>query len=113
MRRTWRQAILEDGTSKLVEVTEERNSPKKFSSHLIVGDLPDMTSPITGEVIHGRAGMRKHNKDNNVTHAQDFTEHWASERKRRDDFYTSDRLGATGRRKAIRQSIDKLYDGHY
>lgn len=44
---------------------------------LIIPDLPDVKSPIDGRTIHGRSGLRAHNKEHGVTDIRDFTETWA------------------------------------
>lgn len=113
MRRTWRQVRNKDDTFTFVEITSEKSARRVFNAPLVVGDIPDMLSPVTGEVIRGRRGLREHNRVNGVTHMQDFEQHWNAERARKDDFFTGDRLGARARREDIKKSIHKLYDGVY
>ncbi len=54
---------------------------------LVVGDIPDHVSPVTGEVIHGRASMRRHMKEHGLAHADDFKEHWKTKAKEREAFF--------------------------
>jgi hypothetical protein len=49
----------------------------------IVPDLPDFVSPIDGKVIHGRAGLRRHNKEHGVTNIADFTGEWEHKSRKR------------------------------
>jgi hypothetical protein len=65
-----------------------------------MGDLPDFVSPIDGTVVHGRAGLRRHNKAHNVTNPADFTEEWRKKRIERDKFYSGDTSYDSERRKA-------------
>ncbi len=72
-------------------------------------DLPDFVSPIDGTVVHGRAGLRKHNKLHNVTNPSDFSEEWSKKRKERDQFYSgSSTYDGERRREAIARAYDKL-----
>lgn len=52
----------------------------------IIGDLPDLVSPVTGEVMHGRAGMRAHMRQHNLCHTADFTNEWKEKAEARDRF---------------------------
>ena len=49
---------------------------ERISGVTIMPDLPDFVSPVDGKVVHGRAGLREHNKRNDVTNAADFTNEW-------------------------------------
>lgn len=61
--------------------TSDQSGPK------VLGDIPDHVSPVTGEVIHGRAGMRRHMKEHGLTNTSDFKNHWKDSEKKRRDFY--------------------------
>ena len=74
---------------------------------MIMADLPDVLSPVTGKVIHGRSGMRNHNKDNNVTFTEDFREQWAQQAKDRAAVFEG-KSDKNGRRRAIAETIDRL-----
>lgn len=57
---------------------------------LIMPDIPDFVSPIDGRVIHGRRGLREHNKEHNVTNMADFTETWKKAAEDRAKFFSGD-----------------------
>ena len=82
MRRRW---IWTPESKSLEEISSDRKSKR---SHLIMGDLPDFVSPIDGTVVHGRAGLRAHDKHHNVTNPADFKNEWAAKAKERERFYT-------------------------
>lgn len=71
-------------------------------------DLPDFVSPIDGKVVHGRRGLREHNKFHKVTNPADYTEQWAKQRQERDRFYTGDKTYDTRRKEHIIRAYDKL-----
>jgi hypothetical protein len=79
--------------AKMVEITNEQ---REFGQ-LIIGDLPDFVSPIDGEVVHGRRGLREHNKRHDVTHPSDFKETWAKAREQREKYFTEGPRGANAR----------------
>lgn len=71
-------------------------------------DLPDFVSPIDGKVVHGRAGLREHNKLHKVTNPADFKEQWAKQAQERERFYTGKAEYDQKRRKeAIIRAVDK------
>ena len=73
-----------------------------------MGDLPDFVSPVTGEVIHGRAGMRDHFKQHGLTNVADYKDEWAKKAKDRESFYTGDKRYDSERRKeALKRAFDK------
>lgn len=72
-------------------------------------DIPDFVSPIDGRVINGRAGLRQHNKDHNVTNVADYTKEWEGKAKEREKFFT----GAPGydsqrRTEHLRQAYESV-----
>lgn len=71
-------------------------------------DLPDFVSPIDGTVVHGRAGLRRHNKIHNVTNPADYSQEWSKKRVERDQFYKGDKNYDSARRKeAIKRALEK------
>jgi hypothetical protein len=51
-------------------------------------DIPDFVSPIDGRVVHGRRGLREHNKEHGVTNAADYKDQWARQAKERERAFT-------------------------
>jgi hypothetical protein len=41
-------------------------------SHTVMGDLPDFVSPIDGQLVSGRAGLREHCKKHGVVPTADL-----------------------------------------
>jgi hypothetical protein len=65
-------------------------------------------SPIDGSVITSQRKLHDHNMRNGVTQVNPEIEHiWGENRKKREDFYTGDRLGAPRRREAIIRALEK------
>ncbi len=54
---------------------------------LVVGDIPDFVSVVDGRVVHGRAGLRRHNKELGVTNPADYTETWDRFARKRADLF--------------------------
>lgn len=72
-------------------------------------DIPDFISPVDGKVVHGRAGLREHNKRNNVTNTADFKNEWAAKAREREKFFTGSVSYDQDRRKdAIIRAYEKL-----
>lgn len=73
-----------------------------------MADLPDFVSPIDGKVVHGRAGLREHNRQHNVTNPADYKEQWAKQASERDKMYTGDtRFDSKKRKEAIIRAVNK------
>lgn len=81
-----RKRFVYDPESKqMVEVPfKPRNS-----GTLIVGDLPDFVSPVDGKVVHGRAGLREHNRRHGVTNVADYKGVWEAKQKERERLFTA------------------------
>lgn len=69
----------------LVPADQYLEEPKERGI-LVVGDIPYHVSPVTGEVIRGRAGMRRHMKQHNLAHMDDFKNEWKEKEKEREKF---------------------------
>lgn len=74
---------------------------------MIIGDLPDMKSPIDGTIIHGRRGLREHMKQHNVTFAQDFEGDWEKAKRRRQEIFEG-KNDRRQRAEAIVHAIERL-----
>ena len=48
----------------------------------VLGDIEPFKSPITGEVIRGRAHLRQHMKEHGVTHSGDYSQEWYEKRRK-------------------------------
>ena len=68
-------------------IPEEEYVPDELMGGMVVGDLPDFRSPVTGEIIRGRAGMRRHMREHNLAHQDDFKQHWKDAGKERADYF--------------------------
>jgi hypothetical protein len=71
-------------------------------------DIPDFVSPIDGKVVHGRAGLRVHNKTHNVTNVADFEGEWKRKAEERQRMFSGDRgFDAKRRKEAIIRAVNK------
>lgn len=69
-----RRFVQDPETLRLVPA--DQYVPKKERGILIMPDLEPFVSPVTREVILGRAHMRRHMKEHNLAHVNDFKEEW-------------------------------------
>ncbi len=76
--------VYDEKTKELVPVYYERERV----AHDIMPDLPDFVSTVDGSVIHGRAGLREHNRRHNVTNPADFKGTWEKFQKKREALMT-------------------------
>lgn len=70
----------------LIPVEEYVDDGTPGAGQKVFGDLPDFVSPVTGETIHGRAGMRAHMKEHQLAHMDDFKQYWKDSAKERDEY---------------------------
>lgn len=103
MRRTY----VYDPTTKEMVDKSTYIDPQIERGHMVFGDLPDLLSPIDGKVIHGRAGMRQHNKMHNVTFTEDFKDQWKRQAKERTAVFEG-KNDKNQRREAIARSLERL-----
>lgn len=82
----------------------EGRSPPRVGWNGIMGDLPDFVSPIDGKVVNGRAGLREHNRQHDVTNPSDFKETWAKAAKERETIATGQN-DKRARREAIERAL--------
>jgi hypothetical protein len=80
-----------------------------YSSGLIImPDIPDFVSPVDGRVVHGRKGLRDHNKELNVTNADDYKEEWKAKAAERARFYSGDKsYDRKDRVEALKHAFEK------
>lgn len=78
---------------------------------MIMPDLPDILSSVDGKVIHGRAGMRVHNKMHNVTFTEDFKDTWASAARERERFFEG-KTDKKARGLAVAESYERVRAGY-
>lgn len=88
---------------RVEEITRERGI-------LTVGDLPDFVSPVDGTIVHGRAGLREHDKRNGTTNIADYTETWKKNLEKRAAF-AEGRLSDPRRIETIVRAFNDLDEG--
>lgn len=83
----------------------------------IVGAQKEFKSPITGEVITSRVGLREHNKRNNVVHESEFGAEggkaWfeKAEKKREQHYLGTDPEQRADRKKDLLVAMEKHLKG--
>ncbi|HEX4920498.1 MAG TPA: hypothetical protein VFV92_07135 [Candidatus Bathyarchaeia archaeon] len=92
-------------TGKMDEIAHQPRS----SGLLVMQDLPDFVSPVDGKVVHGRRGLREHDKRNGTTNIADFQETWKKNAAERAKFYTG--RDDPKRIEQIRRAYDDLKEG--
>jgi hypothetical protein len=78
--------------------------------HDIMPDLPDFVSTVDGRVIHGRRGLREHNKELGVTNPADYKDTWANFQKKREALFQG-RDSDPRRTQAIARAFTDLQEG--
>jgi hypothetical protein len=82
----------------------------RSSGVLVMQDLQDFVSPIDGKVVHGRRGLREHNKLHDVTNPADFKETWAKNQRNR-ELARSTGLDDPRRKQAAIRAYNDLREG--
>lgn len=82
----------------------------RSSGVLVMQDLPDFVSSVDGKVVHGRRGLREHNKKHNVTNPADFTKTWQKNTEQR-HLATTVGVNDPKRIEQLRRAYDDLRDG--
>lgn len=78
------------------------------SGLIIMPDIPDFVSPVDGRIVHGRKGLREHNKELEVTNAADFTETWKKAAQERARFFQGDKsYDRASRIEALKEAYEK------
>lgn len=99
--------VYDPTTQEMVEIAHQPRS----SSHIIMGDLPDFVSPVDGSVVHGRAGLREHDRRNGTTNIADYKETWAKNMEKRAAF-AQGALPDPKRTEAVKNAFEMLRNGH-
>lgn len=74
----------------------------------IMPDIPDFVSPVDGRIVHGRKGLREHNKELGVTNSADFTNEWKDKAKERERFFSGDSgYDRQSRVEALKEAFNK------
>lgn len=81
VRKTY---VYDEKLKKLVPKEEFQQEP----GVMLMPDLEDFVSTVDGRVIHGRAGLRIHNKEHGVTNPADYKDYWANFQKKREAMAT-------------------------
>lgn len=84
---------------------------KRESTHTIMPDLPDFVSPIDGKVVHGRRGLREHDKRHKTTNIADFNKPggvWDRRQQQRENLFTAKGPSQVD---TIRRAFDDLRSG--
>lgn len=85
----------------------EKATVQREATPMLMPDLPDFVSTVDGRVVHGRRGLREHNKELGVTNPADFTNHWASFQKKREALFAG-RDNDPKRTEAVVRAFHKL-----
>ena len=75
--------------------------------HHVMGDIEPFKSPITGEIIRGRAHLRQHMKQHGVTYSDDYSQEWY-EKRRKDILRQQEREGRKDRVNLIKRQLGML-----
>jgi hypothetical protein len=102
VRRTYRW---DPEQGQLVEVQKE---VEHHYGTLIMPDIPDFVSPVDGRVVHGRRGLRDHNRELGVTNTADYTNEWKEKAAERAKFFYGDpSYDRKDRIEALKHAVDK------
>lgn len=77
---------------------------------IICPDIQDFVSSVDGSIIHGRSGLREHNRRNGVTFAEDFRQEWGKKATDRRDFLSGKRPTIRGR--DIAEAMERVRSGY-
>lgn len=77
---------------------------------LAVGDLPDFVSPVDGTVVHGRAGLREHDRRHGTTNIADYKETWAKKLAQRAEM-SQNGVSDPRRKEQIIRAFNDLHEG--
>lgn len=97
---------------KLGKLVEKGTETPKERGPIVFGDLPDIVSPIDRRVIHGRAGMREHNRRHGVTFTEDYKQEWKDKAKARAEFMQSGKPGDRQRARAVAEAYERVSHGY-
>lgn len=97
-----RKTYVYDPTTKTMVEKGERALTSR--GILVVGDLPDFVSPIDNSVVHGRRGLREHDKRHGVTNVADYKDSWAKKAAERGRYFTE------GPSRGVREALIRAAD---
>lgn len=92
------------------EMEEVAFRPREFGQ-LVMGDLDDFVSPVDGKVVHGRAGLREHDKRNGTTNIADYKETWAKFQAQRAEMAQGRIPDKPERKEQLIRAYDDLKEG--
>ncbi len=79
-RATYRQDP-ETGKFETLEFLEEKyGTARPNKNHLIMPDIKEFRSPITGEIISSRPKLKAHNRKHGVTNSEDYSQEYMVKR---------------------------------
>lgn len=93
--------------SKLGKMVEVQLAARE-RAHDIMCDLPDFVSPVDGRVVHGRRGLREHDKRHGTTNMADYKNVWAKRQQQRADLFQGK---GPSQVETIRRAFDDLAEG--
>lgn len=96
--------VLNEQTGKLEEIPMRSRS----QVHTIMPDLPDFVSPVDGKVVHGRKGLREHDRRNGTTNVADYKNVWEKRQQKRADLFQG---RGPSQVETIRRAYDDLAEG--
>lgn len=110
MRKSY---VFDEKLGKLVDKEEfyARQNEGNSRGPIVFGDLPDIVSSVDGKVIHGRAGMREHNRKHNVTFTEDFKQQWKDQAKERQNFFSGN-FDKKRRAAQIAEATERVRSGY-
>lgn len=102
MRRRYRY------NPKTKEMEEVRQHEAREWGVLVCADIEPFKSIVDGSVISGRAGLREHNRRNNVTFTEDYKDEWKGKACERERMFSGDPSYDKKRRvEAVRKAVEK------
>lgn len=104
--RMRKRYVYDELTKTMVERPIENSSFSGF----VMGDLEDFVSPVDGKIVHGRAGLREHDKRHGTTNVADYKETWAKNMERRANFSLG-RDHDRSRTEAVVRAFNDLNEG--
>ena len=96
--------VYDEKTGKMVEV---QFVPREHGQ-LIMPDLEDFVSPVDGKVVHGRRGLREHDKLHGTTNMADYKNIWEKRQQQRASLFQGQ---GPSHVETIRRAFDDLKEG--
>ena len=100
-----RKYVYDTKSGQMLEITGNATPDLRT---IIMPDIPDFVSPVDGRVVHGRRGLREHNKELGVTNTSDYTNEWKEAGTKRARFFQGDSsYDRADRIEALKHAVDK------